>query len=136
MIPHNLVYLSYRYDVVTYGSHPWVFRDQASQQLMGVQLQASRVTSFEAYRFVRKKQQLGLLTGEQVQQVLGARCVLSVGIVPPFYTLDTLRERSLHTIATLIQAGQGGVGDSLQDRLAGLGLPATLLHRLVVLLGQ
>jgi hypothetical protein len=126
--------------VATYGSHPWVFRDLPSQQLMGVQFQASRVTSFEAYRFVYEKQQLGLLTGDKVQQVVAGRVVLSVVIVPPFYTLHTLKQRSLHTIASiLLQTGQGGDSDhsdSVQNRLVSLGLPATLQHRLMVMLRQ
>ena len=114
-----------------------MFRDLASNQLMGVQFQANRGSSFEAYRFVCEKQQLGKLTSEQVQQVLTGRCVLSVGVVPLFYTLHTLRQRSLHTIATLLlQTGQDSDSDSVQDRLVSLGLPATLQHRLMVMLRQ
>ena len=130
-------YLSCRYDLATYGTHPWVFRDMASNQLMAVQFQTSRMTSFEAYRFVSEKQQLGLLNREQVLQVMSGRCVLSVGIVAPFYSLDTLRQRSLDTIATLVRSGihDGGHGHSAEDHLDRLGMPAMLQQKLLEMLG-
>eukprot|EP00092_Neocalanus_flemingeri_P036237 GFUD01039454.1.p1 GENE.GFUD01039454.1~~GFUD01039454.1.p1 ORF type:complete len:181 (+),score=61.68 GFUD01039454.1:67-609(+) len=126
-----------RYNVATYGTHPWVFRALSSQQLMGVQFHGKRCPQFEAYRFVSEKQQLGYLSGEQVGQVLAGRCVVSVAIVTPCYTLHTLRQRSLLSIATLLsgeECGSDSDSDCVQDRVARLGLPATLQHRLMVML--
>jgi len=98
---------------------------------MGVQLHNSRATIFEAYRFVREKQQVGLLNREQVVQVLEGRCVLSVKIVSPFYTTKTLRLRSLEAIASIIRGSEHN-----QDRLDSLGLPMTLLDTLRDMLGH
>jgi len=75
-----------RYNVSTYGTHPWVFRDLSSHQLMGVQFHAKRWKQFEAYRFVSEKQQLGYLSGEQVGQVMAGRVVVSVVIVLQYHS--------------------------------------------------
>ena len=107
-----------------------MFRDTSSQQLMGVQFHGARWKQFEAYMFVGEKQQLDQLSREQVQQVLSGRCVVSVVIVPPCYTITTLRQKSLITIATLLLQNS----DMLQERVASLGLPATLQQSLRVLL--
>ena len=104
----------------TYGTHPWVFRDLSSHQLMGVQFHAKRWKQFEAYRFVSEKQQLGYLSGEQVGQVMAGRVVVSVVIVMPYYSIITLRQRSLSTIASLLlQSAQDSDSDSdnMQDRV-------------------
>jgi len=119
-----------RYDIATYGTHPWVFRHTQSNQLMGVQLHSNRATSFEAYRFVREKQELDLLSREQVVKVLSGRCVISVKIVPPYYTIPSLTDSSLQVIAALVRRGGS------QDRLDRLGLPSTLQHSLAEILHQ
>jgi len=117
-----------RYDVATYGSHPWVFRCSDNNLLMGVQLHNTRATTFEAYTFIREKQQVGLLNREQVVQALSGRNVLSVKIVSPFYTIHTLRHISLQAIATLV--------DHSEASLVSLGLPITLLDILKGMLEQ
>ena len=126
----------------TYGTHPWVFRDLSSNQLMGVQFHAKRWKQFEAYRFVSEKQQLGYLSGEQVGQVMAGRAVVSVVIVMPYYSIITLRQRSLSTIARLLlQSDQGNHfldsdSDSMLDRVDRLGLPGTLKDSLMKMLTQ
>jgi len=95
---------------------------------MGVQLHNTRATTFEPYTYIREKQQVGLLNREQVVQVLSGRNVLSVKIVSPFYTIHTLRERSLQVVATLV--------DHSEASLDNLGLPRTLLEILKDMLDQ
>ena len=111
---------------------------------MGVQFHAKRWKQFEAYRFVSEKQQLGYLSGEQVGQVMAGRVVVSVVIVMPYYSIITLRQRSLATIASLLlQSDQGnhfldsdGDDDSMLDRVDRLGLPVTLKDSLMKMLTQ
>ena len=98
---------------------------------MGVQLHNTRETTFEAYRFIREKQQVGQLNREQVGQVLLGRNVLSVKIVSPYYTIHTLRHISLQAAAALVR----GV-DPSEGSLESLGLPRILLDMLTDMLEQ
>jgi len=97
---------------------------------MGVQLHSTRDTCFEAYRFVREKQELELLSREQVVEVLSGRCVISVKIVLPYYPIPSLTEISQRAIAALLRGG------GWQDSLDRLGLPDTLQHSLAKILDQ
>jgi len=118
-----------KFDVETYGTHPWIFRGHLPDHLMRVQLFKHRVEKFEAYRFLNEKHQIGQLTTAQLKQALNGNSVICVKIVEPCYYLPTLLQIASRSVLHYIRKD-----NNLNKNIVDLGLPATIQDKLLSLL--